>query len=128
MMKLIITESQYNRLFLKENKELNFNFDVDTILGFTKLIGIPLKGQNEFLANKALENKKIVSKIYSILTDSEEETKMSEDLINKGMKNSNEKIVSNAEKIVKNFNEYSSKLGLKQRLTMNTLINNALKN
>lgn len=127
-MKLIITESQYNRLFLKENKELNFNFDVDTILGFTKLIGIPLKGQNEFLANKALENKKIVSKIYSILTDSEEETKMSEDLINKGMKNSNEKIVSNAEKIVKNFNEYSSKLGLKQRLTMNTLINNALKN
>lgn len=127
-MKLIITESQYNRLFLKENKELNFNFDVDTILGFTKLIGIPLKGQNEFLANKALENKKIVSKIYSILTDSEEETKMSEDLINKGMKNSNEKIVSNAEKIVKNFNEYSGKLGLKQRLTMNTLINNALKN
>lgn len=127
-MKLIITESQYNRLFLKENKELNFNFDVDTILGFTKLIGIPLKGQNEFLANKALENKKIVSKIYSILTDSEEETKMSEDLINKGMKNSNEKIVSNAEKIVKNFNEYSGKLGLEQRLTMNTLINNALKN
>lgn len=127
-MKLIITESQYNRLFLNENKDLNFNFDVDTILGFTKLIGIPLKGQNDFLANKALENKKIVSKIYSILTDSEEETKMSEDLINKGMKNSNKKIVYNAEKIVKNFNEYSSKLGLKQRLTMNTLINNVLKN
>ena len=51
-MKIKITESQYNRLFLKEEKEINFNFDIDTILGFAKLIGLPLKGQNEFLANK----------------------------------------------------------------------------
>ena len=63
-MKLIITETQYNRLFLNEEKEVSFNFDNDTILAFGKLIGLPMKGQNGFLADRALDNQEVLSKIY----------------------------------------------------------------
>lgn len=126
-MKIKITESQYNRLFLKEEKEINFNYDVDTILGFAKLIGLPLKGQNEFLANKALKNKEVLSKIYSLMNNVEKKEKIIDDLVNKGMKNPDKKIISNIDKIISKFNECSKDCGFDKALELTKVMNKILR-
>lgn len=126
-MKIRITESQYNRLLLNEEKDIQFNFDVDTILAFAKLIGLPLKGQNDFLANKALKNKDVLSKIYSIMTSVDQKNKMIDDLGNKGMVDSDEKLHDNIEKIVNNFNEHSTESGLSKPLNLDVVLNKILR-
>ena len=126
-MKIRITESQYNRLLLKEEKEINFNYDVDTVLGFAKLIDLPLKGQNEFLANKALKNKEVLSKIYSIMNNVEKKENMIDDLINKGMKNPDKKIISNIDKIINKFNECSKDCGFDKTLELTKVMNKILR-
>jgi hypothetical protein len=126
-MKIRITESQYNRLFLKEEKEINFNYDVDTVLGFAKLIDLPLKGQNEFLAKKALKNKEVLSKIYSIMNSVEKKEEIIDDLINKGMKNPDKKIISNIDKIINKFNECSKDCGFDKTLELTKVMNKILR-
>lgn len=121
-MKIRITESQYNRLFLNEEKEVSFNFDNDTILAFGKLIGLPMKGQNDFLANRALGNKDVLSKIYSIMLNLDEKNKMIDDLNNKGMVDSEKKLHDNIEKIISNFNEYSKDKELKLDDVLNKIL------
>ena len=122
-MKIIITESQYNRLFLNEEKEVHFNYDVDTILAFAKLIGLPLKGQNEFLANKALGNKDVLSNIHSIMTSAEAKQNMINDLENKGMNGAESKLHDNIETIVSNFNKHSKD----KQLNLDTVLNRILR-
>jgi hypothetical protein len=126
-MKIRITESQYNRLLLNEEKEIQFNYDVDTILGFAKLIDLPLKGQNEFLANKALKNKEVLSKIYSIMNSVDKKEEIIDDLINKGMKNPDKKIISNIEKIIYKFNDCSKDCGFDKTLDLTKVMNKFLR-
>jgi hypothetical protein len=121
-MKIRITESQYNRLLLNEEKEVSFNFDNDTILAFGKLIGLPMKGQNDFLANRALGSKDVLSKIYSIMLNLDEKNKIIDDLNNKGMVDSEKKFHDNIEKIVSNFNEYSKDKELKLDDVLNKIL------
>ena len=121
-MKIRITESQYNRLFLNEEKEISFNFDNDTILAFGKLIGLPMKGQNGFLADRALKNQEVLSKIYSIMTSVDEKNKMIDDLNNKGMKDSDKKLHDNIEKIVSNFNNHSTEKQLNIDVVLNKIL------
>lgn len=121
-MKIRITESQYSRLFLNEEKEVSFNFDNDTILAFGKLIGLPMKGQNGFLADRALKNQDVLSKIYSIMNSVDEKNKMIDDLENKGMKDSDKKLHDNIEKIVKNFNNHSTEKQLKMDVVLNKIL------
>ena len=122
-MKIIITESQYNRLFLNEEKEVQFKYDVDTILAFAKLIGLPLKGQNEFLANKALGNEDILSNIHSIMTNVEAKQNMIDDLENKGMNGAESKLHDNIETIINNFNKHSKK----NQLNVDSVLNKILR-
>jgi hypothetical protein len=121
-MKIRITESQYNRLILNEEKEIQFNFDVDTILGFAKLIGLPLKGQNEFLANRALDNEAVLTKIYSIMNNVDKKNQIIDDLNNKGMVDAEKKLHNNIETIVSNFNKYSKGKDLKLDLILNKIL------
>ena len=121
-MKLIITETQYNRLFLNEEKEVSFNFDNDTILAFGKLIGLPMKGQNGFLADRALDNQEVLSKIYSIMTNVDEKNKIIDDLGNKGMVDSDKKLHDNIELIVKNFNKHSKDKQLNLDIVLNKIL------
>ena len=121
-MKIRITESQYNRLLLNEEKEIQFNFDVDTILGFAKLIGLPLKGQNEFLANSALDNDAVLTKIYSIMSDVDKKNEIIDDLNNKGMVNADKKLHDNIETVVSNFNKYSKGKELKLDSVLNKIL------
>ena len=122
-MKIIITESQYNRLFLNENKDTQFNFDSDTILAFAKLIGLPLKGQNKFLADKAIDNKDVLSKIHGIMTSAESKQNMIDDLENKGMNGAESKLHDNIETIVSNFNKYSKD----KQLNLDNVLNKILR-
>ena len=126
-MKIKITESQYNRLLLNEEKEIQFNYDVDTILGFAKLINLPLKGQNEFLANKALKNKEVLSKIHTIMNSVDKKEEIIDDLINKGMKNPDKKIISNIEKIINKFNDCSKDCGFDKTLELTKVMNKFLR-
>jgi hypothetical protein len=121
-MKIRITESQYNRLLLSEEKDIQFNFDVDTILGFAKLIGLPLKGQNEFLANRALDNEAVLTKIYSIMRDVDKKNEIIDDLNNKGMVNADKKLHDNIETVVSNFNKYSKGKELKLDSVLNKIL------
>lgn len=121
-MKIRITESQYNRLLLIEEKDIQFNFDVDTILGFAKLIGLPLKGQNEFLANRALDNEAVLTKIYSIMTNVNKKNEIIDDLNNKGMVDADKKLHDNIEEIVSNFNKYSKGKELKLDSVLNKIL------
>lgn len=126
-MKIRITESQYNRLLLNEEKDIQFSFDNDTILAFAKLIDLNLKGQNDFLANKALKNKDVLSKIYSIMTSVDQKNKMIDDLNNKGMMDSDNKLHDNIEKIVNNFNKHSTESGLSKPLNLGVVLNKILR-
>ena len=121
-MKIRITESQYNRLLLSEEKEVNFNFDVDTILGFAKLIGLSLKGQNEFLAKRALDNEAVLTKIYSIMTNVDKKNEIIDDLNNKGMVDADKKLHDNIETVVSNFNKYSKGKELKMDSVLNKIL------
>jgi hypothetical protein len=122
-MKIIITESQYNRLLLNEDKEPKFNFDSDTILGFAKLIGLPLRGQNKFLADKTIENKDVLSKIHTVMTSAEIKQNMIDDLENKGMGGADKKLHDNIETIVLNFNKHSKD----KQLNLDTVLNQILR-
>jgi len=126
-MKLIITESQYNRIFLTEEKELNFNYDNDTILAFGKMIGLDFKGQNGFLADRALKNKNVLSTIYDIMNNAERKKNIIDDLNNKGMKNSDKKLHDNIEKIVNNFNTHAKENGFEKTLNLDIVLNKLLR-
>ena len=126
-MKLIITESQYNRLFLKEEKEVNFNYDGDTILAFGKLIGLPYKGQNSFLADRAIKNKNVLSTIYNIMNSADSKQNMIDDLNNKGMTDADNKLHDNIETIVKNFNSIAKENGFDKSLNLNVVLNKILR-
>jgi len=126
-MKIKLTESQFNRLIIVESKEIEFNFDSDTILGFAELIDLNLKGQNKFLGDKALTNKNILSKIYLIMSDVDEKNKMVDDLNNKGMVDSDKKLIGNIETIINNFNNHSKKTGLNKILDLKFVLNKILR-
>ena len=121
-MKIRIPESQYNRQILNEEKEIQFNFDVDTILGFAKLIGLPLKGQNEFLANRALDNEAVLTKIYSIMNNVDKKNQIIDDLNNKGMVDADKKLHDNIETVVSNFNKYSKGKEVKLDSVLNKIL------
>ncbi len=126
-MKLIITESQYNRLFLKEEKEIQFNYDSNTILAFGKLIGLVFKGQNNFLADRALKNKNVLSIIYNIMNSSESNQNIIDDLNNKGMLDADKRFHNNIEKIVNNFNTNAKEIGFDKQLNLDIVLNKILR-
>jgi hypothetical protein len=82
-----------------------------------------MKGQNGFLADRALDNQEVLSKIYSIMTNVDEKNKIIDDLENKGMVDSDKKLHDNIESIVTNFNKYSKD----KTLNLDTVLNKILR-
>jgi hypothetical protein len=82
-----------------------------------------MKGQNGFLADRALDNQEVLSKIYSIMTNVNEKNKIIDDLGNKGMVDSDKKLHDNIESIVTNFNKYSKD----KTLNLDTVLNKILR-
>jgi hypothetical protein len=125
-MKLIITESQFNKLILEKDNN-DFSFDKETVLAFAKIIGLTLKGQNEFSASRAIKNKNTISTILSVLKDPNKREEMVKDLETKGLSMANDVIVKNSEKIISNFNKHAEEVGIDDRLTLKMLLNNVLR-
>jgi hypothetical protein len=135
MTKIKITLEQYNKIIahekdtrlLKESENSDFQNTNDVLLGFAKIIGANLTGQNEFIANEALKNKSIMLKIKNIIIDVNEREKMIDDLSKKGLKDANDKIVKSLDKIVSNYNKYANQNKIEDKLNVGEVINKVLK-
>jgi len=119
MKRLKITNEQYNRIILHEQKsrilmeveEKGLNHSNEVLLGVAKLMGLDVKGFNEKTADKALTNPKVMKSIKDSLESETKRKELMDDLKSKGFTDSN--VLYKAETIAKNFNKYSkeNKLG-----------------
>jgi hypothetical protein len=135
MAKLKITKEQYERILIHEqkerlvveNKEVSFNHDKLTLMGFAKILGLNLTKQNKIDADKATNSTQVMSNIKSIISDPKKREELIEDLETKGMVEPHKKMVTNYQKIVSNFNQYAKALGMEDELTESGLLNNILR-
>jgi hypothetical protein len=119
MKRLKITNEQYNRIILHEQKsrilmeaeQKSLNHSNEVLLGVAKLMGLDVKGYNEKTADKALTNSEVMKSIKDSLESETKRKELMDDLKSKGFTDSN--ILYKADKIAKNFNKYSkeNKLG-----------------
>ena len=88
-MKLKITTSQYNTILINEQQarsnsnQLNESVDL-VLMGFSKMIGVPLTGLNKTAGDKALEDKTIIIKIKDTI-ENKHKLKSLIDKLPKGM-------------------------------------------
>lgn len=129
-MKIKITQEQYKKILiheqksrtslLKEEKEVeNMSYDdLKVLLSLAKLIGIPLSGHNEFIADKNIKKKEILTKIKDILEDGSKLEEWVEKFNEKGMTQADEKLAHKSEQIVDEFNKIAHEVGLGKKLDM----------
>jgi hypothetical protein len=135
MAKLKITKEQYERILiheqkermLVEDKEISFNHDKLTLMGFAKILGLSLTKQNKIDADKATNSTQVMSNIKTIISDPKKREELIQDLETKGMIEPHKKMITNYQKIVSNFNQYAKSLGMEDELTESGLLNNILR-
>lgn len=117
MKKIIITEAQYNRIleFEKSNVVL-ITENRDTIYGVAKLMGVKLTGMNLEIANKALDNEKMLGDILSTLEDDFKFESLVKSMEEKGMEDAKEKILKQGDTIIDKFNEICDKKGINKEM------------
>lgn len=110
MKKILITESQAKLLvgLIQEERQLNEGWK-DIILSVAMLAGVNLSGQNKIQAQNVLNNASTLKQVRSAL-QSDRFEKIVDDLEGVGMKNAEDKIYSNIDKIEKNLIDAESKL------------------
>lgn len=107
MTRIRITEQQYNRILLSEEKERLNECSNDVLLVIASLAGIDLTGNNKMIADRSKQNPNIMSKVKSTLGNEDELKGLVKSLEGKGLKNPNKFLSMNADKIIKNYNENS---------------------
>ena len=135
MAKLKITKEQYERILiheqkermLVEDKEISFNHDKLTLMGFAKILGLSLTKQNKIDADKATNSTHVMSNIKTIISDPKKREELIQDLETKGLIEPHKKMITNYQKIVSNFNQYAKALGMEDELTESGLLNNILR-
>jgi hypothetical protein len=135
MAKLKITKEQYERILiheqkqrmLVEDKDVSFNHDKLTLMGFAKILGLSLTKQNKIDADKATNSTHVMSNIKTIISDPKKREELIQDLETKGMIEPHKKMITNYQKIVSNFNQYAKALGMEDELTESGLLNNILR-
>jgi len=112
MKKILITESQAKLLIslIQEEQQLNEGWK-DIILGVAMLAGVKLSGQNQIQAQNVLNDTSALKQLRNALQDDRFE-KIVDDLESVGMKNAEDKIYSNVNKIEKNLIDAESKLNI----------------
>ena len=116
-MKLRITTEQYNTILISEQqvrlnpKQLNESADL-VLMGFSKMIGVPLTGLNKTAGNKALEDKEIIIKIKNTIEDKDELKSLIDKLEEKGMENPSSRLSKDPQKIIDKYNKIASDKGL----------------
>ena len=124
-MKLRITTEQYNAILIREQKERSDKMQLteNVLMGFSKMIGIPLTGRNKIDAEKALDDKDIILKIKNTLEDKGKLKSLVDSLEEKGMNEPSSKIAKDAQKIIDDYNALATKNGLKDMLGLDALTN-----
>jgi outer membrane protein OmpA-like peptidoglycan-associated protein len=123
MTKIKITKTQYNTILLREQEirlkassnVLNENIATDpelleegwkeVVLGVAMMLGVGLTGQNKAMAQDAVKNATTMAQIKATLEDENKVAELSDLLEKKGMKNADDKLASNAEQVMDQFNE-----------------------
>ena len=129
MSTLKITQSQFDRILLYEERKRDILINEsakDLALTIALLSGIKLTGQNEYMVNKLIKDKKNMTMVKNTLEDENKVQELVDALSEKGMKDPERSLARNAEKIVKKFNEISEKEHLSLKLDFLTA--NNLKN
>jgi len=110
MVKLKITQEQYNKIILHEQasrSSLLVETTNEVILGVAKLAGLKLSGQNEIIANKALNDNKTMDLIKSTLEDKNKVKELVGKMEEKGMKDVESFLSKNVGGLVKKYNQYA---------------------
>ena len=116
-MKLKITTSQYNTILINEQQSrsnsnrLNESADL-VLMGFSKMIGVPLTGLNKTDGDKALEDKSIITKIKDTIEDKHKLKSLIDRLEEKGMENPSARLSKEPQKIIDKYNKIASDKGL----------------
>lgn len=129
MSTLKITQSQFDRILLYEERKRDILINEsakDLALTIALLSGIKLTGQNEYLVNKLIKDKKNMTMVKNTLENEHKIQELVDALSEKGMKDPERSLAKNADKIVKKFNEISEKEQLSLKLDF--LTSNNLKN
>lgn len=133
MKKIKITQEQYNKLIITEQKRLfnnpsdllsesvNRNAELleegwkEIVLGVSMLMGLNLTGQNAVGAEKATHDVNIMKQIEATLEDKTKTQELIDAMKEKGMKDPSVMLAKNADEIEDNYNELSDKekMGIK---------------
>jgi len=129
MKKIIITSTQYNKILLHEqharlsNNILNENVN-EILMGFSKLIKIPLTGLNKIKSESDLKNKDVILKIKNTLEDKNKLKDLVKLLSDKsGNEEIKIKLANNAQTIIDDYNYLATENGLKDMLGLDALTN-----
>ena len=133
MKRLKITNEQYNRILLHEQKsrilmeaeQKSLNHSNEVLLGVAKLMGLDVKGYNEKTVDKALTNSKVMKSIKDSLESETKRQELMDDLKSKGFMDSN--VLYKADTIAKNFNKHSKENNLNYSIDSFNLVNKMLK-
>lgn len=126
MSKIKITQKQYNAILLHEQKIRTSLIKEDVkknLLAISLLAGIGLTGQNERIANDTIKHSENMDSIKDTLEDDLKIKELVDGLTEKGLKNPENFLAKNADKIIKKFNEISEKEGFKSKLDFVALSN-----
>jgi hypothetical protein len=110
MARLKITQEQYNKIILHEQasrSSLLVETTNEVVLGVAKLAGLKLSGQNEIIANKALNDAKTMGLIKSTLEDENKVKELVGKMEEKGMKDVESFLSKNVDSLVKKYNQYA---------------------
>ncbi len=103
MTKLIITEQQFNRLMLHEQKSrLNENSN-EVLLGVAFMLGVKLSGRNKEVATNSIQDTHIMGKIKATLEDENKTKDLIKSLTEKGMKSPESTIINKLEDLVHKY-------------------------
>jgi hypothetical protein len=107
MKKIKITKKQYETILEHEKDNRSLLKENNMLLGLSLLAGIKLTGQNEFLAKNSLSDGKFLNQIKDTLESDDKIKELVDQLKEKGMKNPENTLSTNAQKIIDSFNQYS---------------------
>jgi len=133
MKRLKITNEQYNRIILHEQKsrilmeseQKSLNHSNEVLLGIAKLMGLNIKGFNATIADSAVKKDDVMKSIKDSLDDSNKRQELIDDLIAKGLVKAN--MLYKADSIASNFNKFSKENNLGYSMDNFSLINKILK-
>ena len=107
-MRVKLTSKQLNMVMLNESKTRKIlkESDREVILGLSLLLGIKLSGLNNELANKYINDDKIVNKIKTTLSNEFKTEEIIKSMEEKGMVDAKNLLKTKSKEIVDNFDKF----------------------